>query len=387
MVTAIIAAAGQGKRMGRGINKLFIPLFKYPVLSHTVKTVDKCRSVSQIVVVVANDDKQAVEKLLLEANVQTPYTVVIGGSERQLSITNALAAVSPQAKVIVVHDGARPLCATDEIERVIAAAIEYRAAGIGVRVKDTIKVVSEENFVVSTPKRNTLWAIQTPQAFATEIIRQAYRQAELDGYMGTDDASLVERIGIPVKLVEGSYSNIKITTPEDVIIAKALIRQDGDSSVRFGIGYDVHQLVTERALIIGGVTIPYQLGLAGHSDADVLLHAVSDALLGAVGLGDIGRHFPDTDDTFSGISSMILLAKVNQLINGKGYKVNNIDATIVAQKPKLSPYIEQMNSNIADCLQIPPELVNVKATTTEGLGFAGRAEGIAAYAVASVTEF
>jgi 2-C-methyl-D-erythritol 4-phosphate cytidylyltransferase / 2-C-methyl-D-erythritol 2,4-cyclodiphosphate synthase len=187
-----------------------------------------------------------------------------------------------------------------------------------------------------------------------------------------------------VKIIRGSYRNIKITTPEDITLAEALMGKEAGPMIRFGMGYDVHRLVKGRRLVLGGLEIPFELGLEGHSDADVLLHAIKDALLGAAGLGDIGRHFPDTDEQYRGISSLKLLVTVGEMLATQSWRVNNIDAVVVAEKPKLAPYITAMNANIAAALEIEPGRVNVKATTTEGLGFTGRREGIAAQAVASI---
>lgn len=384
-VTAIIAAAGQGKRMGRGINKVFIPLSHCPVLVHTVRKFSQCEAIDNLVIVTGPDEVAEVRELLASVDNIKPWKVVAGGSERQYSIANALAVVDYDCKITLVHDGARPLIELQTIESVIAAACQYRAAGAAVPVKDTIKTVDAEGFITETPPRHTLWAIQTPQAFDTELLRQAYLSAAEDGYLGTDDASLVERMGIKVKIVPGSYNNIKITTPEDLIIAEALLKRGGNGNMtRVGIGYDVHRLVENRKLILGGVEIEYHLGLEGHSDADVLLHAIKDALLGAAALGDIGRHFPDSDQQYKGASSLLLLAKVKEIIADHGYSANNIDATIVAQKPKLADYIPQMNKNIAKTLGISDNQVNIKATTTEGLGFTGQGQGISAYAVATI---
>ena len=325
-----------------------------------------------------------------------PWQVVFGGSERQYSIANALKILSQTTDIVLVHDGARPLVNTQCINNVIQAATVHQAAVVAVPVKDTIKTVNDSGTVTGTPERHTLWSIQTPQGFNANILRQAYEQAAQDGYLGTDDASLVERIGARVKIVDGSYENIKVTTPEDLIIAEALMKGrinalynkecEAKNMVRFGMGYDVHKLVEGRKLILGGVEIPYVYGLDGHSDADVLLHGIKDALLGAAALGDIGKHFPDTDMSYKGVSSIILLERVREIIAEHGYIVNNIDATIVAERPKLAPYIPEMNQRIAIALQVEVGQVNVKATTTEGLGFAGKGTGIAAYAVASIVK-
>ncbi|MCX7781402.1 MAG: 2-C-methyl-D-erythritol 4-phosphate cytidylyltransferase [Negativicutes bacterium] len=385
MVSAIIAAAGSGRRMGKNMNKIFLPLGGQPVLLHSIKLFAAMEEVGEIIVAISPDESEQVRQLLAASGAAKPVKLAAGGRERQHSIANALQMVSPAAEIILVHDGARPLLAVSTAREVIAAARSCRAAGAAVPVKDTVKRVDSEEFVVDTPERSTLWAMQTPQAFAAELLREAYRQANEDGYLGTDDASLVERLGVRVKLVRGGYRNLKITTPEDLIMAEALLQNGGGKeTMRVGIGYDVHRLVAGRKLVLGGVEVPHTLGLDGHSDADVLLHAIKDALLGAAALGDIGRHFPDSDARYKGISSLLLLAEVGRLLADKGYRVSNIDATIVAEKPRLAPFIAAMNANIARALAINPDQVNVKATTTEGLGFAGMQQGIAAYATVSL---
>jgi 2-C-methyl-D-erythritol 4-phosphate cytidylyltransferase/2-C-methyl-D-erythritol 2,4-cyclodiphosphate synthase len=390
MVTVIIAAAGSSKRMGRGMNKVFLPLLGRPVLLHSVMAFMDCPEVDSLVVVAASEEVAQVEALLTGLIGLKPWRVVAGGCERQQSIANALQVVPKAAQIILVHDGARPLVGATVIHDVIAAARQHQAAGAAVPVKDTIKMVDENEFITGTPERSMLWAMQTPQGFNAAILRQAYAEAERAGYLGTDDAALVEQLGVRVKIVAGSYCNIKITTPEDITMAAAFMQDiDQDKGceanmLRFGMGYDVHRLVEGRKLILGGVEIPYMYGLQGHSDADVLLHAIKDALLGAAALGDIGRHFPDTDDRYKGVSSLLLLDRVREILAEHGYQVNNIDATIVAEKPKLASFIPDMNSNIARVLAVADNRINVKATTTEGLGFAGKQKGIAAYAVASI---
>lgn len=384
MVTVIIAAAGQGKRMGGEGNKVFLPLAGKSILAHTIARFAVCSLVDEMIIVAASGEEAAVSKIArLEAR-NVPFKVVSGGVERQDSINNALLASSPAAKIILVHDGARPLVSDECIAAVIEGAHSFRAAVTAVPVKDTIKLASEELTVTETPERNRLWAVHTPQGFEASLLRRAYEDAARAGARGTDDASLVERLGVAVKLVAGSYENIKVTTPEDLRLAEALLKKREEKMMRVGMGYDVHCLVEGRKLILGGEEIPYEKGLDGHSDADVLLHAVKDALLGAAALGDIGRHFPDTDQAYKGASSMKLLARVGEILVENGYRVGNIDATIIAQRPKLAPYIPAMNKNIATVLGLPLSAVNVKATTTEGLGFAGKGEGIAANAVAVI---
>ena len=396
MVTVILLAAGQGKRMNSSINKVFMLLNGKPILLHSILTFSKCSEVNSLVVVAAPDEVIYVKNMLNKLPGIKTWQVVSGGSERQYSIANALKVLPQATDIVLVHDGARPLVTIQCINSVIQAATAHQAAVLAVPVKDTIKTVNDGGVVTGTPERHTLWSIQTPQGFDTNILRQAYERAAQDGYLGTDDASLVERMGASVKIVVGSYDNIKVTTPNDLIIAGALIKNKNNilynkeceekDMVRFGMGYDVHKLVEGRKLILGGVEIPNVYGLDGHSDADVLVHGIIDALLGAAALGDIGKHFPDTDMKYKGVSSIILLERVREIIAEHGYVVNNIDATIVAEKPKLAPYIPDMNQRIAAALRVGLGQVNVKATTTEGLGFAGKGEGIATYAVASIVK-
>jgi len=384
MVTAIVAAAGSGRRMETGINKVFIPLLGRPVLLHSVQALAACPEVDNLIVVVAPGEEAEAENILTGARLTKGWKVVPGGSERQYSIANALKAVPEDSEIILIHDGARPLIDQASISGAVAAARSFGAAGVAVPVKDTIKTVDPDGFINTTPERSTLWAVQTPQVFDAALLRKAYSLAAQDGFLATDDAALVERLGVRVKIVPGSYRNLKVTTPEDLVLAEALLRKEAETMVRFGMGYDVHRLVTGRKLILGGIDVPFEYGLEGHSDADVLLHAIMDALLGAAALGDIGRHFPDSDDRYKGASSLKLLAEVGALLAAQGWRANNIDAVVVAEKPKLAPYIPAMNANIAAALGIAEKQVNVKATTTEGLGFTGRREGIAAYAVVSI---
>jgi 2-C-methyl-D-erythritol 4-phosphate cytidylyltransferase/2-C-methyl-D-erythritol 2,4-cyclodiphosphate synthase len=390
MITAIITAAGSGSRMRQSVNKIFLSLNGKPVLSYSVLAIAAAGKIDNLIVTAASGLEKETEALLTNLKLSLPWQVVTGGKERQHSIHNALQAVPEATDLILVHDGARPLVSAELIAATISAAQEHQAALTAVKVKDTIKESSADNFVAKTLDRDFLYSVQTPQAFTASLLRQAYSQAEKDGYLGTDDASLVERLGVKVKIVPGEYQNLKITTPEDIALAESFLPKPSftpppeTSFSRVGIGYDVHQLVTDRKLILGGVEIAHTHGLAGHSDADVLLHAIKDALLGAAALGDIGRHFPDTEAQYKGISSLKLLAKVKEILHTNKFYVNNIDATIVAQKPKLAAYIPEMDRNIAAALGISVNNVNVKATTTEGLGFAGRQEGIAAYATASL---
>lgn len=396
-VITIVPAAGLGSRLGLGKNKAFADVGGLPLLVQCLRMLADTGCVSKVIAVVRPQEVVEAETLLTEYQTEyyprLPFIVVAGGKERQDSVANALAVVTESDGFIAVHDGARPFAGKEVFERVLQAAAGSDAAIAAVPVKDTIKVVDENSFVQATPVRSTLRAVQTPQIFKISVLKQAYELLQKQPENVTDDASLVERLGIAVTVAEGSYENIKVTTPEDLLLAENLCKSRGlemtgkNSSwpqFRVGCGYDVHKLEPDRKLILCGLEIPYELGLLGHSDADVALHALMDALLGAAGLGDIGRHFPDTDMRFKDADSMLLLVHVVKLLHEQGWQINNVDVTIMAQKPKLAPYIEQMAANIARAMQVERNAVNVKATTTEKLGFVGRGEGMASEAVASI---
>ena len=314
--------------------------------------------------------------------------VVLGGADRQESVCRGLAATNPEADYVAIHDGARPLVTADVIARTLESAQKFGSGVAAVALKDTVKRVDEDSVVVDTPPRDKLRAVQTPQTFEAGLIRKAHAAYAL-GERATDDAALAERMGVAVHLTEGDVENIKLTTPEDMLLARQVIlKREGQKEekpmMRIGHGYDVHRLVENRKLILCGVEIPYALGLLGHSDADVALHALMDALLGAAALGDIGRHFPDTDPAYKGADSGKLLDHVVALLEEKGYTVGNVDVTIICQRPKLKDYIEQMRENVARHLKVDIDCVNIKATTTEKLGFEGEGLGISSHAVACI---
>ncbi len=356
-VTAIIAAAGSGSRMGGHLPKQYMKTGGEVILRKTAAMFASCDIVDRIIVVVDRAYMDLCEEVL--AGIK--HELVAGGSKRQDSVYEGLK--HADTDIVLIHDGARPFVTQQIITEVTAAAAQYEAAVCAVTPKDTIRTKR------NTLDRKELFAVQTPQGFDTAIIKKAYEQAYTEGFYGTDDASVAERAGNDIRIVPGSYANIKITTREDLPM-----------ETRVGTGYDVHRLTYGRKLILGGVCIPFEKGLLGHSDADVLVHAIMDALLGAAALGDIGKLFPDTDDRYKGISSIELLKRVGEVIGEAGYSIGNIDATLVAQKPKIAPYIDDMKKNIADALGIDIQRVSVKATTTEKLGFTGRQEGMEAQA-------
>lgn len=381
----IIPAGGAGQRLKSRVAKQYLPLDAVPVLVHTLRVFQESPVVDDIILVLPQDDVAHVRQDLIEKyGMSKVVAVVAGGPERQDSVKNGLDAIRGNASLIIVHDAVRPFVTDQMIGRVADAARDCGAAVTGVQVKDTVKTTKDDQIIQSTVPRENLWLAQTPQAFRFNILKDAYRRAYEENFYGTDDAALVERIGKEVKMVEGSYDNIKITTREDMRIAEAFMKKRNTTGIRSGIGYDSHRFAEGRKLVLGGVDIPCDRGLDGHSDADALIHAICDALLGAAGAGDIGRHFPDTDPQYKGISSMILLENVKKILDGKGFHIQNVDATIILEVPRLAPYADAIVANIGRVLKISEECVNIKVKTNEGMGFAGRREGVAVFAIASL---
>ena len=382
MICTVIVAAGNSTRMGLG-DKNMMDVAGKPVLRRTLEAFNRLGEVGQIIVVTAQDRVDEYRRRIASWNLPLPVTVVPGGDTRGQSVACGLNALPQECSVVLIQDGARPFVNATIIDRCIQSVRQHGSGVAAVKARDTIKR-AQDNRVVETPDRSQLWMIQTPQAFAFPLIHEAYRKASELQLELTDDAAVLEYFGGVVHLVEGSYDNIKLTTPEDLNHARAILEQQqgGPMAYRIGEGYDVHCLMEGRKLILGGVDVPHAKGLLGHSDADVLVHAVMDALLGAAGLGDIGRHFPDSSEEFRGISSLELLRRVDKLLKDGGWQVENIDATVVVQRPKIAGYISEMQVNIAEVLGVEVSAVNVKATTTERLGFEGREEGISARAVA-----
>lgn len=377
-VTVIVVAAGRGSRFGGDLPKQFLKIGEKTVLERAIEPFQDHPAVDGIIVAASEEYLEHCRRLC--SRFDKTEAVVCGGEQRQDSVFACLERV--EDGLVMVHDGARPSVTQDVIDRVIDGAYNHGASVPCVPVKDTIRQMKGSGGLLSaTLDRSSLFCVQTPQGFHTQILKRAYEKAKTDGFVGTDDAGLVERLGEPVSITEGDYANIKITTREDLPEQIAGWRNLNKMDMRIGSGYDVHQLTEGRKLILGGVDIPYEKGLLGHSDADVLLHALMDALLGAAALGDIGKHFPDTDEEYRGISSLKLLEHVKLLISDSGYSVGNADITVIAQKPKIASYIPAMRKNIAETLGIEIERVNVKGTTTEKLGFVGRCEGIACEAV------
>ena len=381
-IFTVMLAGGTGSRMNAPVNKTLLSLCGKSVIRRSVEAFS---GLTDRMVVVCHP--KVMRELMDEAEraeVGFPLHFVPGGDTRQQSVLNGLRSLAfgPE-DLVLVHDAARCLVSPEIIESVIASVVEHGSGVPGVPVSSTYKICDGDGWVSGTPDRSRLYEVQTPQGFvASDLLSAALRAAE-EGFAGTDDASLMERYGYPVRIVAGSPRNLKLTTRDDWPAAEGFLK-GAQSVMRVGMGYDVHRLVENRKLILCGVEIPNPLGLLGHSDADVALHALMDALLGACALGDIGRHFPDSEERYRGISSLLLLEETNRLVRDAGWSVVNVDITIVAQKPKLLPWIPQMIQTVARTLGLAENAVNVKATTTEKLGFEGREEGISAYAVCSV---
>ena len=381
-VSAVLVAAGSSTRMG--FDKLRFDLGGESVLRRSVRAFEECPLVSEIVLVAGNN----ADWLRAEtADCTKTVRIVRGGATRAESARNGVLAA--KGELVAVHDAARPFVSRTVIEAALHEAAEWGAAAPAVPVKDTIKLaasgsgktVPEECRVKNTPDRNCLYAVQTPQCFDRQAYLAALDELPPEQFLRlTDDCSLFEQTGRTVRLTRGDYSNLKITTREDL----PRPADKGVKQMRVGHGYDVHRLVEGRKLILGGVEIPFEKGLLGHSDADVLAHAVMDAVLGAAALGDIGKHFPDTDLAYAGADSLALARAVAELLKKEGWRVENIDATLLCQRPKLAPHIPAMRENLAAAFGVEAGAVSVKATTEEHLGFTGEGLGIAAHAVALI---
>lgn len=382
VIAAIIPAAGSGSRMGAAVPKQFLALDGVPILVRTVGRFLSVNDIRYIVIALPAHHRVTAEQFFRKYFSPAQYQrllFVIGGKTRQDSVLAGLNGLPPETGIVLVHDGARPFVSRGIIEQCLREAVRHGAAIAAIPVRDTIKQVNASGEILGTVDRSGLWQAQTPQAAATDLLRRAYEYARRDGFAGTDEASLLEHAGIAVHVIEGSEENIKITRPDDLKLAANINRES--NMLRIGHGFDAHRFKIGRHLILGGVDIPFDLGLEGHSDADALIHAFIDALLGAMGAGDIGRHFPDTDPQYKDISSLKLLAEVVRMVQEQGFSINNADITFICQRPKLAPFVNEMRSNLASACFVSSNIINIKATTTEMMGYTGRGEGIAVHAV------
>ena len=377
-VWAVVVAGGRGARAGLGRNKVFFAWKGRSVLSRCLDALERSGALDGAVLVLGAEDFEQYDALCArEGASPLVKRVVAGGDCRRRSVRSGLAALPEEVEIVAVHDAARPFVSPEAVRETVQSARKWGSGVISTPVTDTIKRVGPDG-AVETLDRAQLRAVQTPQTFDCAKLKAAHERAEAEGFDATDDAALFEHYYGSVRLVTapGAEANIKLTNPADF---EKLSRP----AMRIGSGYDAHRLAEDRKLILCGVNVPHTRGLDGHSDADVAVHALMDALLGALGEGDIGRHFPDSDPAYKGISSMLLLEQVMKIVREHGYGVANADVTIVAQKPKLAAYIPAMRENLARALGT--DAVNVKATTTERMGFEGEELGISAQAVALLT--
>jgi 2-C-methyl-D-erythritol 4-phosphate cytidylyltransferase/2-C-methyl-D-erythritol 2,4-cyclodiphosphate synthase len=438
-VTAIIAAGGRGQRFGSEQPKQLLSVGGRPILERSVTALASHPDIDALVVALPQELVDDPPPYLRD--VGKPIQIVIGGDRRQDSVANAFRAVDPSSGIILIHDAARPFASADLIARTIAAAAQTGAALAAVASRDTVKranplsgPVKAERYVgvdddgvedvgvdgggrvddlpvgnirtvAETLPRDTIYLAQTPQAFRREVLQRALTAGAQSGIDATDEAALVELAGLPVQLVEGDASNIKITTSEDMAMGEAIaagqlasrtaqdaprtdaLRTSNTAAApartgRAGTGYDLHRLVAGRPLIIGGVTIPSEVGALGHSDADVVCHAVTDAILGAAALGDIGRHFPDSDPRWKDADSIALLRQVVALVAAQGLMVGNVDVTVVLERPKIKDYVDAMRAAVAAAMNVDVSRVSIKGKTNEGVDAIGRGEAIAAHAIA-----
>lgn len=377
-VSALIVAAGQGERFGS--KKQFMPLGNHPLLYYATKVFNALPPVEEIILIVpAEDVKWVREKFTTEYAFKKISQVIKGGNSRGESVYLGLQALRAATEIVLIHDGARPMISQDFVLKIIEQT-KIKGACIPVlKATDTIKAVNEAGEICQTLPRQNLRHIQTPQGFKKDIICEAYQTQNFKRAEQTDDAGLLEKAGYPISTIAGLPYNVKVTVKEDFLMLEGLIA----GKTKTGIGIDIHQLTSQRPLILAGITIPYHLGCAAHSDGDVVTHAIMDALLGASGLRDIGYYFPDTHQQYQGISSLKLLQKVQSMLKEKNMRINHIDCTIVLEKPRLQPFISQMRQQLASVLNLKEDSVAIKATTAEKLGFIGRGEGIMVQAVAT----
>jgi 2-C-methyl-D-erythritol 4-phosphate cytidylyltransferase/2-C-methyl-D-erythritol 2,4-cyclodiphosphate synthase len=372
-VTALIVAAGKGERLGGGVPKQYRSLAGKPVLRWAVEPFVGHPAIRDVRVVVGPGQESAAAEALGKLDVGTP---IVGGAERTHSVQAGLAAI--QTDAVLVHDAARPFCPAAVIDRLIASLEFFEGAAPVLPVGDTLARMKAQ--LDEPVDRSGLVRVQTPQAFRLAELRRAY--ALWSGEAPTDETTVARAAGLSVTAVEGDPSLDKLTTAADFERAEQWLA--GRLVPRTGMGFDVHAFAGDGPVMLGGVSVPHPRGLAGHSDADVVLHAVTDALLGAAALGDIGEHFPPSDAQWKGASSDRFLIHAARLVRDLGGVIDHVDCTVIAEAPKVGPYRDAMRSRIALILNLPEAQVSIKATTSEGLGFTGRGEGIAAQAIASI---
>ncbi len=382
-VAAIVVAAGRGIRAGGGIPKQYRPLGGQSVLTRTLAALAAHPAIAQLVVVTTPQDaKLWADRVALPPD--CPVQVVPGGSTRGASVQAGLAAVDAAMTHVLIHDAARPLVQAGVIDRVLAALAHHAGAAPALAVTDALWT-GRDGRVTGMRDRAGLYRAQTPQGFALAAIRAAHAAHPGDA---ADDVAVARAHGLDVAIVEGDEDNIKITLPGDFARAERILAQrEGQEpimDVRLGNGYDVHRFCAGDAVVLCGVRVPHSHGLDGHSDADVGMHAITDALYGALAAGDIGQHFPPSDPQWKGADSAIFLRHAVELARGRGFAIGNVDCTLVCELPKIGPHAGTMQARLAEIMAMDPDRVSVKATTSERLGFTGRGEGIAALATVAL---
>ncbi|MDD6088713.1 MAG: 2-C-methyl-D-erythritol 4-phosphate cytidylyltransferase [Desulfovibrionaceae bacterium] len=389
---AVLLAAGSGTRLAQhtgGIPKQFLQWKGMDIYQHAALALARCPQLRGLVFVfppdMTDEDRHRFENFIKGEAVRLPHRETTGGARRQDSVRNGLLLLPPDCTHVMIHDAARPFVPPDLLARLTDALVHSDAVIPGIPVTDTVKMLDNSGHVAYTPNRSALRAVQTPQAFTLRSLMQAHEKALKNGMDVTDDAMLIEQCGGRVLVIDGDPVNKKITTPEDL----SMLEEYSVPLPCVGYGYDVHRYAEGheadcRPLRLGGEDIPGGYAVLAHSDGDVLLHALADALLGCAGEGDIGQHFPDSDPTLAGCSSAAMLVQVLDLTRSKGLRPIHADLTIIAQEPKLGPHKERIRQNIARLMALPDEAVNVKATTEERLGFTGQLLGIKAVAVVTM---
>ncbi|MCE2542748.1 MAG: 2-C-methyl-D-erythritol 4-phosphate cytidylyltransferase [Acidobacteria bacterium] len=382
-ISAIVAAGGKGERLGGGVRKQLRTVGGRTLLERSVTPFDGSERIAEIILVLPADLVASPPDLV--RGIRTPVRLVAGGGRRQDSVAAGLGALAPESEIVVIHDAARPFCTPAVIGRTIDAAAECGAATAALPAFDTVKegrVEDGATLVGATLQRERVFLVQTPQAFRVDLLRDAVARG--GGADATDEATLVERAGHPVRLVQGDVRNFKVTSRDDLALAEQLVSA-GQVETRVGLGYDLHRFVEGRPLVLGGVSIPGPRGLLGHSDADAVCHAVTDAVLGAAGAGDIGQLYPDDEDRWKGAASIELLRDAMGAVRKLGFAVGNVDVVVVTERPKIRAVAGTMRQRLAEVLLVAPERISVKGKTGEGVGEVGRGEALVVHAIAMLT--
>ena len=387
-VALLVVAAGRGLRLGGERPKQYLNCAGRPLIAHTLEALAAGWPFSAVTVAIHPDDRALYDEALAHLTPDAAAALgppAIGGETRQQSVLAGLEALVPAAPdIVLIHDAARPFPSPDLVARAVQAAERHGAAAPGTPMSDTVKQVDADGRVLGTPPRSALRAVQTPQAFAFPLILEAHRRAAAAGVAAlTDDVAVAEWAGAPAYVFEGDPANVKVTTMQDFSAAEARLTL-ATGEIRVGQGFDVHAFAPGDHVWLCGVRIPHSAALKGHSDADVALHALADALYGALAEGDIGAHFPPSDPQWKGAASKVFLAHAAARVRARGGFIVNLDTTLICEAPKIGPHREAMRARVAEIAGLDVARVAVKATTTEGLGFAGRGEGVACLATATV---